>query len=257
MLRKVWRRLLFAALLALGVPPATAEPRVLVFAAASLKDALDEITARWRHESGARAIVSYASSSALVRQIEAGAPADLFISADLDWMDHLERRALIRASSRINLLGNRLVLIAAKHSALKLEPAPGFPIAAALGGGRLATANTNAVPAGRYGKAALSHFGVWSAVAERLAQAENVRAALVLVARGEAPLGIVYETDARADPRVRIIARFPPESHPPIVYPAALTARAAAGAPAALLADLRSPAAKTVWQRHGFSIAGD
>ncbi len=255
--RRAWLVWAASGAMLCAAPHAFAQQRaLLVFAAASLKDALDEVVAAWRLDTGSRAVVSYAASSALARQIESGAPADLFISADREWMDYLEQRRLIRAQSRTDLLGNRLVLIAPKDSAVQLEIAPGFPIAAALGPGRLAMANTDAVPAGRYGKAALSHLGVWPAVSGRVAQALDVRGALLIVARGEAPLGIVYATDAAADARVRVVDRFPAGSHPPIVYPSALTATAGERAHA-LLAYLRSAAAKAIWQRHGFAVPGD
>ena len=183
---------------------------VLVFAAASLKNALDAIGDDWRRETGKHATISYAASSTLAKQIENGAPADLFISADRDWMDFLEHSKLIDPKSRVDLLGNRLVLIAPKDSRVDLVIRRGFDLAAALGDSRLAMADPAAVPAGLYGKAALETLGVWSSVANRIAAAENVRAALLLVARGEAPLGIVYQTDAAAEPGVRIVATFSP-----------------------------------------------
>src|SRR5205823_3284636 len=189
----------------------------LVFAAASLKNVLDAINDAWRRETRKHATIAYAASSTLAKQIENGAPADLFISADRDWMDYLEQRKLIEPKSRTDLLGNRLVLIAPKDSRADFVIRPGFDIAGTLGGGRLAMADPAAVPAGFYGKAALETLGVWSSIANRIAAAENVRAALLLVARGEAPLGIVYQTDAAAEPGVRIVAAFPADTHPPIV----------------------------------------
>jgi molybdate transport system substrate-binding protein len=227
---------------------------VLVFAAASLKDALDEIAAQVRRATGKRVAISHAASSALARQIEAGAPADLIVSADRDWMDYLAQRNLIRAGTRSDLLGNRLVLIAPAGSAADVAIAPGFPLARLLGDGRLAMANTAAVPAGRYGKAALEALGVWPSVAGRLAQAENVRVALLLVARGEAPLGIVYRTDAAADPSVRVAGVFPEGTHPPIIYPVALTTASANPDAVALLAYLRSADARTAFERQGFAV---
>lgn len=230
---------------------------VVVFAAASLKTALDEINAAWTRESGGRkAVISYAASSALAKQIEQGAPADLFIAADLDWMDYAQARGLIRPDTRMNLLGNRLVLIAPQDSRMSLSVRPGFDLAAALGGGRLAVANVDAVPAGKYGKAALAKLGAWEGVKDRLAQAENVRAALLLVSRGEAPLGIVYRTDAAADPNVRIVAVFPEDTHPPIVYPAAMTRDSANPDAGALLAFLRSGTARAAFARQGFTVLG-
>ncbi len=227
---------------------------VLVFAAASLKNALDTIDDDWRPESGKRATIAYAASSALARQIEAGAPAELFISADRDWMDYLEERKLIDRKSRVDLLGNRLVLVAPADGAVQVTIAPGFPLATLLAGGRLAMADPQAVPAGRYGKAALVALGVWPAVADRIAAAENVRAALLLVARGEAPLGIVYQTDAAAEPGVRIIAIFPPDTHPPIVYPMALTAASTNPDAPSLAAYLRGPAARARFEAQGFTM---
>ena len=226
---------------------------MLVFAAASLKTALDRIAAAWRTETGEAATISYAASSTLAKQIENGAPAELFISADEDWMDYLQERQLIDPKTRIDLLGNRLVLIAPAATGSSMKIAPGFPLAALLGDGRLAMADPGAVPAGRYGRAALEKLGVWSTVAHRIAAAENVRAALLLVARGEAPLGIVYQTDAAAEPLVRIVATFPPDSHPPIVYPMALTPTAGAEA-RELAAYLRGPAAGVLFEAQGFAM---
>ena len=219
----IGRRMFLVAIAALAAatlmaPPAGAQAKdVLVFAAASLKNALDAVDQSWRHESGKHATISYAASSALAKQIEAGAPADIFISADLDWMDYLDRRHLIAAGSRGNLLGNSLVLIApadAKAGAVAI--AEGFPLGKLLNGGKLAMADPKAVPAGRYGKAALTKLGVWDALAGSVAAAENVRAALLLVARGEAPYGIVYKTDAAIEPKVKIVGTFPSGTHPAI-----------------------------------------
>ncbi|MCD6072258.1 MAG: molybdate transporter substrate-binding protein [Microvirga sp.] len=196
---------------------------VVVFAAASLKNALDEAAAAWMRDSGRRVVVSYAASNALARQIEAGAPADIFFSADLDWMDYAASKRLIQPESRVSLLGNSLVLIAPKGSTAQVELNPGLDLASFLGSNRLAMGHVNAVPAGKYGKAALEHLGAWAGVKDKVAQTENVRAALLLVSRGEAPLGIVYKTDAASDPNVTIVGTFPEGSHPPIVYPVALT----------------------------------
>jgi molybdate transport system substrate-binding protein len=233
----------------------TAQSRdVLVFAAASLKDALDDVNAQYRQQQNRQATISYAASPALARQIEAGAPADIFISADLDWMDYLAQRNLIRPNTRSNLLGNRIVLVAPASSTLAVTIAPGFPIAQLLGDRRLAMADVASVPAGRYGKAALEALGVWSSVEGRLAQAENVRAALLLVSRGEAALGIVYQTDAAADRNVRVVGTFPENTHPPIIYPIALTANSANPDAQAFLDYIRSPAARPLFERQGFSI---
>ena len=242
-----------AALVALAGAVAAQTADVTVFAAASLKNALDAIADDYARATGKRIAISYAASSALARQIEQGAPADLFISADLDWMDHLEREKLIRPETRRPLLGNRLVVIAPADRPHPLDLRPGA-VAARVGNGRLALAAVATVPAGKYARQALQNLGLWSEVSERLAEAQNVRAALPFVARGEAPLGVVYETDARADPNVAIVARLPETSHPPIVYPAALTAGARGGAePARFLAALTSPAARAAFAREGFT----
>ncbi|MBV9587881.1 MAG: molybdate ABC transporter substrate-binding protein [Alphaproteobacteria bacterium] len=237
---------------------AWAETRpILLFAAASLKNALDAIDEGWRRDTGKPVTASYAASSTLAKQIENGAPADLFISADPDWMDYLQQRNLIKPESRSDLLGNSLVLIAPVSSTVKLPITPGFALAAALGGGRLAMADPAAVPAGLYGKAALEKLGVWSSVANRIAAAENVRAALLLVARGEAPLGIVYRTDAAIEPGVRIADTFPSDTHPPIVYPIALTASSDNPNAPSLLVFLRGAAARAQFQKAGFALLNE
>jgi molybdate transport system substrate-binding protein len=189
----------------------------------------------------------------LARQIELSTGADLFVAADLESMDYLDQRGRIARSTRRNLLGNRLVLVAPAGSSLSLEIAPRMRIAEALGRGRLAMANIEVVPAGRYGKAALTALGVWESVANRLAQGDDVRTALSYVARGEAPLGIVYATDVRVEPRVRVVGTFPETIHPPIVYPAALTGEGKADA-AQFLSYLQSPQARTVFERAGFTV---
>jgi len=228
---------------------------VTVFGAASLKEALDAQARQFEKDTGNRVVVSYGASSTLARQIEAGAPADVFISADLDWMDYLEERHLIRPQTRVDLLHNALVLIAPASSKAVLKIAPAFDLAGALAGGKLAMANPDSVPAGRYGQRALEHLGVWQRVRQDVARAENVRAALALVSRGEAPFGIVYATDAMADHGVRIVDTFPTSSHPPIVYPAALTAASRSAAAKPLLDYLRSAAARSVWEKYGFGVA--
>jgi molybdate transport system substrate-binding protein len=222
----------------------------VVFAAASLKNALDQIVADWKPAPR----ISYAASSALARQIEQGAPADLFFSADLDWMDYLAGKTLIRNDTRVNLLGNRIVLIAPKDSTLSLDLKSGVDLGKVLGGGRLAMANVDAVPAGKYGKAALERLGAWAGVKDRVAQAENVRAALLLVARGEAPLGIVYSTDAVAEPTVRVVGTFPENTHPPIVYPVAQTRDSKAADARAFLEHLKSAKARTAFGKQGFTM---
>jgi molybdate transport system substrate-binding protein len=199
-------------------------------------------------------VASYASSAALAKQIEQGAPADLFAAADLDWMDYLDKKKLIKADTRVNLLGNRLVLIAPNDSKLgNVKIDRGLDLAGLAGNGRIAIGDTRAAPAGKYAKAALEKLGAWNAVEKKLAMAENVRAALALVGRGEAPLGIVYETDAKVEKSVKIIGYFPEGSHPPIVYPAALTVNAKTDA-ARYMAFLRSAVAKSVFETHGFTF---
>jgi molybdate transport system substrate-binding protein len=224
---------------------------VTVFAAASLKNAMDEALVAYTARAGVPARASYAASSAIARQIEQGAPADLFVSADADWMDYLQRRGLIEAASRRDLLSNHLALIAPAGSGVSLRIARGMPLAAALGGERLAVAGPD-VPAGRYAQASLTALGVWDGVKDRLARAESVRAALAFVAQGETPLGVVYDTDARIEPRVRIVALFPDDSHPPIVYPAALVAGARGPHAADCLAFLEGPEAGAIFRRYGF-----
>jgi len=196
---------------------------------------------------------SFDSSSVLARQIEAGAPADVFFSADTAWMDYLQTRNLIQAASRRNLLGNQLVLVAPADSQIQLKIAPHFPLAAAIGGGKLATGDPDSVPAGRYARSALTKLGVWDEVAPRLARAENVRVALLYVARGEAPLGIVYASDALADKKVRVVDTFPADTHEPIVYPVALTASARKQA-AALVAYLTGPQGHDIFVKYGFTV---
>jgi molybdate transport system substrate-binding protein len=241
-----------AALLA-GSAAAQAQ-EVTVFAAASLKNALDEIAAAWKQAQGKQTRIAYGASPALARQIEAAAPADIFLSADPDWMDYVDQRKLLRPASRANLLANRIVLIAPKDSSIDLKIEKGFALRAALAGGRLAMANTDSVPAGKYGKAALEALGVWSTVQDRVAQAENVRAALLLVSRGEAAAGIVYQTDAAADSNVRIIGTFPQDTHSPIVYPIAILQSSKNPDAAAFVAFLKTPTAARLFEKQGFSL---
>lgn len=227
---------------------------ILVFAAASMKNALDDANNAFTKESGVKVVASYAASSALMKQIEQGAPADVFLSADIDWMDYGAKHGLIKSDTRFNLLGNRLVLIAPKDSAIgHIDIVPGFNLAALAGNGRVAVGDVRAVPAGLYAKAALEKLGAWLAVEPKLAMAESVRGALVLVARGEAPLGIVYETDAEIEPAVKIVGVFPDDSHPPIVYPIALTANAKPEA-ARYLAFVRTQQAKAIFEHYGFNV---
>jgi molybdate transport system substrate-binding protein len=253
MKRRTWLGLALAAAVA---PAARAQSGgLVVFAAASVKTALDEIAAGWAEDSG-RPVprLSYAASSALARQIEQGAPADLFISADTDWMDYAQQKKLIQPATRVNLLGNTIVLIAPRDAATSVTIKPGFDLARALAGGRLAMANVEAVPAGKYGKAALEKLGAWNGVKDKIAQAENVRAALVLVARGEAPLGIVYASDAAAEPNVKVVGTFPDDSHPPIIYPAALTRDTKATDARSFLDLLKSARVRPVFEKQGFTV---
>jgi molybdate transport system substrate-binding protein len=254
-------RLILACAVGLGLcfAPARAATQagddVIVFAAASLQTALDDLTAPVQKATGVRMRISYAASSALARQIEGGAPAGVFISADLDWMNYVADRKLIRAESRVNLLGNQLVLVATKGSKVSLKIAPGFGLAQALGRERIAVADPAAVPAGKYAREALTKLGVWDSVANKIAATENVRASLLLVSRGEAPLGIVYRTDAMVDPGVVVVDTFPESSHAPIIYPAALTT-AASPAAGKVLDYLKTPAARAVFDKHGFTMPG-
>jgi molybdate transport system substrate-binding protein len=232
---------------------AHAQDRLVVLAAASLRNALDEVAAIYASAEGVQPKIAYGASSALARQIENGAPADIFISADLDWMDYVEKKGLLAPGTRRNLLGNRLVLISPAKEPVKLQPAPGFPIAKALGSGRIALANPASVPAGKYAKAAFEKLGVWDQIANRVAATENVRAALAFVARGEAPLGVVYQTDAAVEPAVAIAGVFPADTHPPIVYPVAALKTAGSSA-APLLQFLSGPQARRVFEKCGFAV---
>ncbi|WP_233123504.1 molybdate ABC transporter substrate-binding protein [Agrobacterium vaccinii] len=234
--------------------PALAQDKVTVFAAASMKNALDAANAEWAKETANEATVSYAASSALAKQIEAGAPADVFISADLAWMDYVAGKKLIKDSTRVNLLGNRLVLVAPSDKAKPVDISQGFDLAGLVGEGKLAMGAVDSVPAGKYGKAALEKLGVWSAVQSKVAGAESVRAALVLVSRGEAPYGIVYQTDAAADPGVKIVGTFPQDSHEPIIYPVAILSESKSPAATAYLDFLKSAKAAPYFEKQGFTI---
>jgi molybdate transport system substrate-binding protein len=249
---------LVAALLSIALPfsaPARAQEKsITVFAAASMKNALDDVDAAFTKQTGTEVVASYDASSVLMKQIEQGAPADVFVSADLNWMDYGSQKKLIDESTRIDLLGNQLVLIAAKDS--KLDPVtigPGFDLAKLAGDGRITTGDVQAVPAGIYAKAALEKLGLWASVEPKMAMAANVRAALLLVARGEAPLGIVYATDAKVEPGVKVIGVFPDDSREPIVYPVAATKTAKPDV-APYLAFLRSSAAKSIFESYGFAL---
>jgi molybdate transport system substrate-binding protein len=235
--------------------PALAQDKNLtVFAAASMKNALDDIDAAYTAKTGVGIVASYAASSALAKQIEQGAPADIFASADTDWMDYAIGKKNINAPTRVNLLGNTIVLIARKDSKIdNVTIGQGFDLSKLAGDGKIATGDVKAVPVGKYAKAALEKLGAWTSAAPKFAMAESVRAALTLVSRGEAALGIVYATDAKVEPGVKIVGTFPADSHPTIIYPVAATATAKADA-AGYLAFLRSSAAKTIFERYGFKF---
>ncbi len=249
--------LLFALLILCGSAacPASADDKSLtVFAAASMKNALDEIDAAFTARTGIKVAASYAASSMLAKQIEKGAPADVFVSADSDWMDYAAARKSIDETTRVNLLGNRIVLIAPKDSKIDaVTIGPNFDLARLAGDGRIATGDVKSVPVGKYAKAALQKLGAWQTAEARFAMADNVRAALTLVARSEAVLGIVYATDARIEPGVKIVGTFPADSHPAIIYPVAATTSAKPDT-AAYLAFLRSRAAKAIFESYGFTV---
>jgi molybdate transport system substrate-binding protein len=237
-----------------GRSTAAQQNSITVFAAASMKNALDDVDAAFSKKRGVKVVASYDASSALIKQIEAGAPADVFVSADLKWMDYGAQKKVIKDDTRVNLLGNTLVLIAPKDSKIgNVTIGPGFDLAKLADDGRIATGDVRAVPVGIYAKEALEKLGAWASVEPKMAMTATVRAALILVARGEAPLGIVYSTDAKVEPGVKIVATFPENSHPPIVYPVAATANAKPDA-AAYLAFLRSSAARTIFERYGFAV---
>lgn len=227
---------------------------VTVFAAASLKESLDDVARQFEAASGNKVVVSYAASSALAKQIEAGAPADIFISADTDWADYLDTRKLLTPGTRANLLANQIVLIAPASSTSALKIATSFKLADALGKQRLAMANPDAVPAGKYGKAALESLGVWPSVSDKVARAENVRAALALVSRGETPFGIVYRTDALADKGVKIVDTFPAGTHPAITYPVALVATRKSAPAKALVDFMKADKTRATWEKYGFTV---
>ena len=247
----------FAAVIALcgslHASTATAQD-LLIFAAASLRDALGATVRLYESTTGVRVVESYAGSGTLARQIERGAPADIFISADSEWMDYLEKRGLIKTGTRVDLLSNRLVLIAPAESTVSLTIEKGFPLAEALGNSRLAMANPDSVPAGKYGRAALKALGVWPTVSRKIARTENVRVALTYVARGEAPFGVVYRTDALVEPRVRIVGEFAPNSYPQIVYSAAVVARSKSVVAEKALEFLHSREAREIWVHYGFGV---
>jgi molybdate transport system substrate-binding protein len=244
-----------ALLLAVTAQPSLAQEKTLTaFVAASLKNALDDINAAYTKKTGVKVAASYAASSALARQLEQGAPADIFVSADLEWMDYAISKKTINEATRMNLLGNKLVLIAPKDSAVgNVTIGQGFDLAKLAGDGRVATGDVQSVPVGKYAKSALEKLGAWNAASSKFAMADNVRAALTLVARNEAALGIVYETDAKVEPGVKIIGSFPADSHAPIIYPFTATTDAKAEA-ADYLVFLRSSEAKAVFEKYGFTF---
>ena len=246
--------LAFAVLSGSTFSPALAEDKSLtVFAAASMKNALDDVDAAYTAKTGIKIAASYAASSVLAKQIEQGAPADIFVSADTDWMDYATTRKTINEATRVNLLGNSIVLIAPKDSGIdNVTIGQGFDLAKLAGDGRIATGDVKAVPVGKYAKAALEKLGAWQAAEPKFAMADSVRAALTLVARGEAALGIVYSTDAKVEPGVKIVGTFPADSHPPIIYPVAATTTAKPDA-AGYLDFLRSSVAKTILEKYGFT----
>jgi molybdate transport system substrate-binding protein len=247
--------LIIAMLSFASVARAADEPAPLtVFAAASLKESLDEAATAYQKATGVSVRVSYAASSALARQIEQGAPADVFFSADLEWMDYLQQRGKLQDATRRNLLGNQLVLVAPKASKAQVDLQRPATLLAALGGGRLAVGQTQTVPAGKYARASLESLSLWNGVKARLAESESVRAALMLVARGETPLGIVYASDAKAEPGVRVLATFPAPSHPPIVYPVAALRDARSAHAVPFVQWLASPAADAIFKRRGFAV---
>jgi len=251
-MRTLFNILAFGLLASLGSIGLAAD--ITVFAAASLKESLDENVKTFAAKTGHQVRVSYAGSNALAKQIENGAPADLFISADEEWMDYVAQKNLIVPATRKNLLLNSLVLVAPANSDAKLTIAPGFALAAALKGGRLALANPDSVPIGKYARTALTSLGVWNDLEKSLTRSENVRASLVLVARGEAPFGIVYATDAKAEPKTRVVDTFSANLHPPVIYPGAIVAGKLNPASQSLLDYLAGAEARVVWVKYGFGV---
>jgi molybdate transport system substrate-binding protein len=255
--RHFWIRLAVGAALvslAFFAAPAAAQQKVTVFAAASMKNALDKANKAWGAQGGGQVTVSYAASSTLAKQIENGAPADIFISADLDWMKYLSDKKLVKEDTQFNWLGNRIVLVAAKDAAEPVDIRPGFDLAGLLKDGRLAMGEPSAVPAGKYAKASLEKLGVWSSIEKSVASAESVRAALAFVSRGEAPYGIVYQTDAAADPGVAIVGTFPADTHPPIIYPIAILSESKSQEAPAYLDYLKSGKAAPFFEKEGFTV---
>jgi molybdate transport system substrate-binding protein len=255
MIARILALLSLFAVLACAAQPSAAQETITVFAAASMRNALDDANASFTKTTGIKVTTSYEASSALAKQIEQGGPADVFVSADLEWMNYAIQHKLVKEDTRVNLLGNRLVLIAPKDSKLdQVAIGNGFDIARPAGDGRIAVADTAAVPAGRYAKAALISLGAWKAAEPKLAPAENVRASLAYVARGETPLGIVYETDAKIEPGVKIVGVFPAGSHPPITYPVAETTISNNAQVPRYLRFLQTAPAKAIFEKYGFSF---
>lgn len=252
-----WIRTLAVVVLGISVATSASADRITIFAAASLTNAMDQIEREFEAATDHDVVVSLAGSPVLARQIIAGAPADIFISANPDWMDEIERAGLIEDGTRSDLLGNALVLIGNGTDVGPIEIGPETDLVAYLDGGRLAMALVDAVPAGIYGKAALESLGLWSGVANRVAQSDNVRTTLRLVATGEAPLGIVYASDAVAEDRVSVLGTFPSDSHPPIVYPVAALATGDSPAKADLLAYLHGRDARAAFERQGFTVRSE
>ena len=247
---------IFAVIIAL-VPLKAAADELTVFAAASMKNAMDEVATQWEDQTGHSLTVSLAGSSALARQIQEGAPVDIFVSANIDWMDTLANDGLVAPETRFDFLANALVLIASGRDAQPVEIAPGFDLAGMLSENRLAMAMVDAVPAGIYGKAALESLGIWDQIEPKVAQADNVRAALLFVSTGEAPFGIVYATDAVADDNVTVVGTFPEDSHPPIIYPAAAVAASENPLNTTFLEFLQGDLARAAFERQGFTVLSD
>jgi molybdate transport system substrate-binding protein len=237
-----------------GTVSASAADKITVFAASSLKNVLDAVNTSWKAVAGKEATISYAASSALAKQVEGGAPADVFISADLNWMKYLTDKNLVTPGTEVKLLGNEIVLVVPKDSKVETKIEKDFKLADIIGDSKLAMGNVDSVPAGKYGKAALEWLGVWSSVEDKVAQAENVRAAMKLVSTGEAAAGIVYTTDAHADDTVKVIGAFPEDSHPPIIYPAAIIASSKNPDAAEFVKYLQSDKAKVIFEDEGFTV---
>ena len=253
-MRRILNGLALTLALALVPGAATAADGPVIFAAASMKTALDAIAQSWSAKAGKPPVMVYGSSGTLAKQIAEGAPADLFISADLQWMDDLDKKGLLKKGTRLNLLGNALVLVEPADATAHVKLAPNVDLAGAVGDGKIAVCTISSCPAGIYGKEALEHLGIWASTEPKLAQTDNVRAALNLVARGEAKFGIVYATDAKAEPNVKVVDTFPEATHAPIVYPAAVVGASKNADAAAFLSFMRAQDATRILTQQGFSI---